>query len=377
MATSIFPSLSCRHRFQAAARLFILSSAVIVATSDSAAQLATHFGVVTLGTLNDPGSSAVLRRVNSLGEAVGGFKSGNPRQSSAAFIISLAGGLDQITDQQNTDFSAVYGINDTGEVAGAINGSTSVLPFRAVRHAGFQNLPLLNQDTSGAAYGINEHGEAVGLSSGADGVRAVWWTRKGDVTALPGLSGFNTTKAAHINKKGDIVGSAGEANKVAVLWPNKGSIISLDNLLTYTGSQAESISDSGDIVGSATAFDPNAVRLRAVLWPAGSSTPKDLGALPGGGNSRARDVDDNGVVVGTSGSSVGNRAFIWTSITGIRDLNSLSTDPSIILIDALSINKQGTILALGIKTSDLPSEDISDEEEHELPRQIVLLTPLK
>jgi len=376
MATSISLVLSCRHRLQVAACIFFLSSALVVPRANSAPKLAAQFGVVTLGTLNNPGSSAVVRRVNSLGEAVGGFKNGNRRQSSAAFIISLAGGLDEITDQQNTDFSALYGINDTGEVAGAINGPTSILPFRAIRHTNFADLPLLNQDTGGAAYGINEKGEVVGFSSGTDGVRAVWWTRKGDVTALPSLSGFTTTKAVAINKEGDIVGYAGEANKVAVLWPNKGSIISLDNLLTYTSSQAESISDSGDIVGYATAFDEKAVRLRAVLWPVGSNTPRDLGTLPGGSTSRARDVDTNGVVVGTSDSNVGNRAFIWTAETGIRDLNSLSTNPAIILIDALSINKQGTILAIGISTSDLPSGDSKDVEEHELPRQIVLLTPL-
>ena len=60
----------------------------------------------------------------------------------------------------------------------------------------------------------------------------------------------------------------------------------------------------------------------------------------------------------------------------MRDLNSLSTNPAIILVDALSINKQGAILAIGISTSDLPSGDSKDVEEHELPRQIVLLTPL-
>lgn len=376
MASSISQILPCGHKFYVVACVFLLSSALVVPKANSAVTSATRFGVVTLGTLNNPGSSAVLRRVNSLGEAVGGFKNGNPRQSSAAFIISLAGGLDEITDQQFTDFSALYSINDTGEVAGAINGPTSVLPFRAIRHTGFEDLPLLNQDTSGVAYGINEQGEAVGFSSGKGGVRAVWWTRRGDVTALPSLSGFTTTKAVDINKKGDIVGYAGEANKVAVLWPNKGGIMSLDNLLTYTSSQAESISDVGDIVGYASAFDPKAVRLRAVLWPAGSNTPRDLGALPGGSNSRARDVDANGVVVGTSDSSVGNRAFVWTASTGIRDLNSLSTNPAIILVDALSINKQGAILAVGIKTSDLPSGDLKDAEEHELPRQIVLLTPV-
>lgn len=374
MAAFISLVSSCRHRFYVAGCIFLLSS-ILGVPSANPAPLPTQFAVVTLGTLDNPGSSTVLRRVNSLGEVAGGFKHPNSHQASAAFIISLANGLDLITNEQDTDFSAANSINDTGEVAGAINGPTSLLPFRSVRHTGFQLLPLLNQDTSGAAYAINVNGEAVGFSGGTGGVHAVWWTRTGNVTALS-LSNFTTTKALAINARGDIVGYAGEANKVAVLWPNKGSIMSLDNLFTYTSSQAESISDNGDIAGYSSAFDPSAVRLRAVLWPAGSNIPMDLGALPGGSNSRARDVDNNGVVVGTSDSSGGNRAFIWTAGTGIRDLNSLSTDHSIILVDALSINKQGAILAVGIKTSDLPLDDSNGLEEHELPRQIVLLTPL-
>jgi probable HAF family extracellular repeat protein len=104
--------------------------------------------------------------------------------------------------------------------------------------------------------------------------------------------------------------------------------------------------------------------------------PQDLGALPGGSNSRARDIDSSDVVVGTSDIANGNRAFIWSSDTGIQDLNQYSSDPSIVLIDALSINKKGEILALGIYKSDFPTDD-GDSEEHELPRQIVLLTPQK
>ncbi len=333
--------------------------------------------MITLGTLDNPGSSTVVRRVNSLGEAVGGFKRGKSKQASAAFILSTAAGFDEVTDLQLTDFSALYGINDSGEVAGSINGPLTVLPFRSVRHSAFQLLPLLPRDTSGAAYGINSKGESVGISGGSNGVHAVWWTRKGAVAELPSPSGYTTTKAIDINTKGDVVGYAGEAEKIAVLWPDKGGVVSLDNLYSYTSSQADSISDNGDVVGAATAYDPTVVRMRAVMWPAGSSIPKDLGTLAGGQTSRARDIDVNGVVVGTSDSTNGNRAFIWDSADGIRDLNSLNNDPSIILVDALSISKRGTILALGIKVSDLPSDDTSGLEEHELPRQIVLLTPIK
>ncbi len=356
---------------------FLLATTSIGASSGKNATTAPTFTVSTLGTLNNPGSSTVVRRVNANGEAAGSYKNGKATQAAAAFIVSATGGFDEITNEQATDFSAAYAINDIGETAGLINGPSSVLPFRSVRHTAFQLLPLLSGDNGGAAYGINQQGESVGISTGPNGVQAVWWTRQGDLTPLPSLPGYTTTKALDINLKGDIVGYAGEADKVAVLWPAKGNIIALNNLATYTSSQAESLNDAGDVVGSATAYDPNVVRMRAVLWPAGSTVPQDLGALPGGSVSRARDIDSTGLVVGTSDSTNGNRAFFWTAQTGMLDLNTLSNDSTLILVDAVSINKQGQILAIAIKVSDLPSSDTSDLEEHELPRQIVLLTPKK
>ena len=363
--------------FYSFATPFVLTLSFFFLATAGASNFPSGYVITTLGTLDNPGSSTVVRRVNSLGEAVGGFKNNKNNQTSAAFVVSGTAGFDEITSEQPTDSSTLYGINDLGEVAGAINGPNAVLPFRAVRHTGFQLLPLIGQDTSGAAYGINDKGESAGFSGGSGGLRAVWWTRKGDATELPHLQGYTTTKALDINSKGDIVGYAGESEKVAVLWLNKGGIISLNTLYSFSSSQAESISDKGDIVGSATAFDPSVIRMRAVLWPSGSTVPRDLGALPGGVESRARDVDTNGIVVGTSASTAGNRAFIWTSADGMKDLNALANNPNIVLVDALSISKQGAILALGINKSDLPSGDASDLEEHELPRQIVLLTPIR
>ncbi len=379
--TNIFRSL-VRRRIRNTAKFAAVSILALAIFTDyangaSKASLPAQYTVTTLGVLNNPGSSAVLRRVNSAGEAVGGYQSNKAKQNSAAFIVSLANGFDDITDQQITDFSTLYGINDQGEVAGAINGPSSILPFRAVKHTGFQLLPLLDQDTSGAAYGINDKGEATGFSGGPGGSRAAWWTRQGSATALPSLPGYKTTKALDINHAGDIVGYAGEDIKVAVLWPSKGGPTQLGTLANYTSSQAESVSDKEDIVGSATAFDTNVVRMRAILWPAGSSTPQDLGVLAGGVASRARDIDTNQVVVGTSDSTIGNRAFIWTSSSGMLDLNTLNADLSIILVDAFSISKQGAILAIGISKNDLPSGSSQDVEEHELPRHVVLLTPAK
>ncbi len=367
----------CRPTLAAALLVGLLS------TPNYSLGQAAKYAPATLGIISNPASSTVVRRVNSLGEAAGGYRGDSAKQTSDAFLLTGAT-FDLITDGQLTDFSTSYDINNSGEIAGAINGPVSLLPFRSVRQAQFQLLPLLAGDTGGAAYGINDNGEAVGVSTGKSGVHAAWWTRKGQVAALPTLPDGSAAKALDINTKGDIVGYVGESATTAVLWPNKGNVIPLDNLATYTSSQADSISDKGDVVGSATAYDTNAARMRAVLWHAGSTQPQDLGVLAGGTTSRARDVDSNGLVVGTSESSQGNRAFIWSAANGMQDLNSLSTDPNLVLVDALSITKQGAILAIGISLSDNPPMHamhtmvaVEHVEERELPRHIVLLTPVK
>lgn len=362
---------------------FVLWNAAVFSPAATAAEPAAHYQPVPLGVINNAGSSTVLHRVNVHNEVVGAYRGGKAKQVLTAFLLSSSN-FDPIADMQATDSSVSYGINDSGEIAGVFNGPVSQMPFRSVRHTGFQALPLLAGDVAGAAYGINNQGESVGFSSGPNGAHAAWWTRKGTVNQLPGLPDSEVAKAVAINNKGDIVGNAGEGNLTAVLWPDKGSAIPLQTLASYTSSRAESINDKGDVVGSATAYDDVTARIRAVLWPAGRTAPQDLGVLPGGGTSRARDIDNNGIAVGTSESDEGNRAFVWSAKTGMMDLNTLSTDPTLVLVDALSVNANGAILAIGINVADAPPMHAmhtmvatSHTEERELPRHIVLLTPVK
>jgi probable HAF family extracellular repeat protein len=328
-----------------------------------------------LATLEDYGSSTVVRRVNSLDEVVGSYKVNN-QKTAASFILSTSA-IDDVTSDQPTDNSALYGINDGGEVAGAINGSSTLLPFRAIRHRGFQILTLLPGDTGGAALAMNEQGEAAGYSSGGSGVRAVWWTRKGEVQELRSLPNDNTAQALHLNKFGDVVGTSGEIVKRAVLWPTKGTPIQLETPQGFTDVEAVSISDRGEIAGFASVFVPRAVQTHAVVWGQGGQTLTDLGTLPGGLTSRARDVAENGEVVGTSSTSDGNHAFLWSAARGMLDLNTLVTDQTLILIDAVSISKKGVIAAIAVDANAIPPGQSLHVEEHELPRRIVLLIPTK
>jgi probable HAF family extracellular repeat protein len=75
---------------------------------------------------------------------------------------------------------------------------------------------------------------------------------------------------------------------------------------------------------------------------------QDLGALSGGNSSQALGINDMGAVVGTSTSSSGDRAFIWTKQTGMRDLNdSASVTSGAVFVEAHAINNRGQILVMG------------------------------
>ncbi len=125
-------------------------------------------------------------------------------------------------------------------------------------------------------------------------------------------------------------------------------------------SEALSISESGDVVGSSG----DAQQRRAVLWAQGGAI-RDLGTLAGGASSRALGISD-GQVVGTSETSEGEHAFLWTEAGGMQDLNSLLTSRSgFILTQAVSINSQGIILAVGQ----------NDDSDHEKPLRIFMLVP--
>ena len=91
--------------------------------------------------------------------------------------------------------------------------------------------------------------------------------------------------------------------------------------------------------------------MRAFLWTKGAGM-QNLGVLPGGTSSQAFAINDSQEVVGSSTSSAGNRAFVWTRQTGIVDLNHASSMTlGIAFVEAHSINSKGEILAMG-KVSD-------------------------
>jgi probable HAF family extracellular repeat protein len=331
---------------------------------------AARYRAAEYARLVDPGTISVVRDINNRDEVAAGFRASDRRKLSQAFILLPSGRL-EIGAAVGTDNAVAYGLNDGGEVVGAFNTATALRPFRSTRQSNFRQLPLLPQDTGGAAYAINNNGEAVGYSSGSNGQRAVSWTRDGAVQALPGPADA-TSRASDINLRGDVVGVVEGTSLRGALWPRKESLVTLAPLFGFDGSEAAAINERGDVVGFAVGTDGDPDRSRAVLWRAGSSDPINLGTLPGGNFSRAYGISARGEVVGTSTSTHGDRAFIWTEPGGMVDLNRLVSLPDLTLVNALSINRNGVILAIAQEPHDEAGEH---DHHHQGPRRIVVLRP--
>ena len=339
-----------------------------------AAYVATELAVLTEAT------TRVVRKVNGSTEVVGGARLSSGRHQGFLLdgrVVPVGSTFGREVPQNNSpfqtralalpidpgsDYSTAFDINDFGDIAGYANTPTGLRAFKSHRNTDYIELGPLPGDTSSAAFGISQNGTVVGYSSGPSGTRAVTWNPGGIVRPLPALSGANGSRASGINNPGDVVGvSETPSGPRATLWDRRGTVRDLGTLPGHGVSEALSINESGDVVGSSG----NLQQRRAVLWTQGGAI-RNLGTLPGGASSRALGIS-RGEVVGTSETSEGERAFLWTE-AGMQDLNSLLISRSgFILTQAVSINSQGIILAIGQNDDSL--------QTHEEPLRVFMLVP--
>jgi len=232
-----------------------------------------------------------------------------------------------------------------------------------------------------AAFGVNERRQAVGQAEtsvannedfcgfnfyGFPSLTAclpfLW--QNGVMRKLPTLGGANGF-ANSINNRGEVAGLAETTLKnptpgcpvlqfKPVIWKN-GVIQELE---TYPGDAdgvAAFINDQGQVVGasgSCASFNPNSglylVENHALLWENGTVT--DLGNLGGTGGiagNHACAINNRGQVVGHSElvDDTTFHGFLWTREKGIRDLGTLPGDYASL---ALGINDRGVVVGASL-----------------------------
>jgi len=203
-----------------------------------------------------------------------------------------------------------------------------------------------------SAYGINESGQVVGTSyNSATGVNeAVTWGN-GSVTSL----GFEGVARA-VNNSGTVVGETGGAllgnpNGRAFSWSSSGGFVDLGDL-GGAHSGAYDINDSGVITGTSLTPDvPTGGEIvhgtRAFRYTGGVMT--DLGNLAQNGYSRGHGINENGAIVGRASlvTFVDSEKHLATW-DAANNMTSLPNAGSSIYSTGQQINNSGMIVGNGI-----------------------------
>jgi probable HAF family extracellular repeat protein len=206
---------------------------------------------------------------------------------------------------------------------------------------------------------------AYGLPPSATACLPFVW-QNGMMSPLPTLSGVNAV-ANFINNRGDVAGLAENGKQEPdcpvgqfkpVVWRG-GAIQELPTVAGDSDGGAYGINDNGQVVGasgSCAPFNGNAqnylLESHAVLWENG--TPTDLGSFGGTGGfagNHACALNNSGQVVGHSDvtGDTTTLAFLWTRATKMQPLTPLLGDDASL---AININDGGQVVGASFNTSD-------------------------
>ena len=291
--------------------------------------------------------AAEPRAINAAG-TVGGDVRGQ------AFVWSRTGGIRLLDGLAGRNGDAVLGLSDRQTAVGFSGGGdfTTGQPVVWTLHEDgtvtVERLPW-DEGPTGFAHGVSRGGDRIVGQVFAQpeptrfSPRAAVWTRDSNghwqIELLP-LPPEAYGAAFRANDSGLVLGlieapgPQGFTTSLTV-WQQSAertwtvSTIATGALGTVS---AGGINAGGDVVG--------AQGDRAMLWTRsiGGWTARDLGDLGGTDFSFAADVTDAGAVVGASFDSQGRqRAFVWTSAEGMRDLGSLSLNASARVMNAAGL----------------------------------------
>jgi probable HAF family extracellular repeat protein len=313
-----------------------------------------------LGTLGGPSSLGLA--INAAGNVTGAsFLTADPHSGGLHAFRYVLGKMVDVGALQPANLSEGHGINGGGLVA----GSSYVEGFVPHAFLATATLSLIDLGTLGGEYSdawdINDKGRVTGdASTKSEDVHAFVWTSSGGMRDI-GTLGGSFSQGRSINASGQVAGESriGSGDTVRAFRYTEGAgMINLGALPGGSNSHAYGINDDGQVVGESDIRPVFKSRTQlesisfegphAFLWASGAGM-KDLGDL-GGGASQAFAISNNAMVVGTSTLVNGtDRAFLWTQVRGMIDLNTLlPPDSGWVLIAAWGVNDKGQIAGVGL-----------------------------
>jgi probable HAF family extracellular repeat protein len=255
------------------------------------------------------------------------------------------GGVLQAVGGKN---SSANGINDSGQIVGsfAVNGyahpflasnSTVKDLYRSIVGSGQTSW---SPDLA-IAHAINNSGQIAGETLTGYGDQTAWVYGN---SSIHSMTGADNSAALAINNKGMTAGFSGSVSyghgfRAAGSVPQDLGVIGG----IFGSSTGYALNDAGLVAGVSDRMDAdyNNLPRHAFLYVGG--VMRDLGALPGPGDSAAHGLNNQGIVVGSSGG----HPFVFRN-GKMTDVNSLVTlKPGMMLNDAVAINDRGQIAVNG------------------------------
>ncbi|MFO0811489.1 MAG: PEP-CTERM sorting domain-containing protein [Gemmataceae bacterium] len=270
-------------------------------------------GLIDLGSLGTSSvSTSLASQINSSGQVVGdsslpsGVVGGAYRYTSGVGMVGLG-------TLPGHNYSKAMGINDAGQVVGesGIGGMGPAVAFRYTDGVGMVSLGMPPGAVSSQGQAINNVGQVVVNAAVPLGtVRTFRYTDALGFLTLGTLGGQNTVGFA-INDAGQIVGysetAAGETH--AFRYSDGFGIVDLGTVAGTSGSLARGMNNQGDVVGQSGT--------RAFLFRDGLGMA-DLNGLidPTSGwfLQVATDINENGQIAGFGTLGGITRAFVLTPV---------------------------------------------------------------
>lgn len=358
---------------------------------------AAAYTLTDLGTLGGAASSA--QDINNRGEIVGWSNLADGKRRA---FLYRDGVMTDLGTHVGGSFSEATAINDHGQVAGFsginaygpqfqefMNGFLWNTGTMEVLHPLYCYCSFNSRYGTSAVYGINNSGRVAGWTGTLKGET----TSRGDHAALwesgtvrsigapprPGVQEWEYSRAFDINDAGQVVGDFtpngfydGIHERRAFLWRNDARQ-ELGRLRGHVSSTALAINANGAVAGWSGSVD--AAVARAFLWRHG--TMQDLGTLPGAANSQALGINAQTQIVGWSGAAIAidglyrapgsseitdpaaARAFLWQhgrmfDLNGLTILDAAGAPASDwVLAQAAAINDAGQIVGTGFRNGEM------------------------
>jgi probable HAF family extracellular repeat protein len=338
----------------------LLLFSMLVYANDGTSGAASFTGIGSLDGVGG-GFRSIAYDVSADGSVVVGEAASNSGRAAFRWTsIDGMAGLGYLPG--GNSFSRANAVSADGSViVGDARSSSRFEAFRWNSMDGMVGLGhLFVGNTASLARAVSSDGSIiVGQGLTGQGGGAFRWTHVDGISGIGDPSGENFLSTARdVSADGSVV--VGTSGNEAFHWTDAGGWTGLGELPGgLFNSHAFAVSADGSTVVGADQI--SGLSFEGFRWTS-TEGMVGLGDLPGGAfNSAPRDVSGNGnIVVGHSETALGQRAFIWDDVRGMRELkdvlvNDYGLGPSLIgwdLIHANGISEDGkTIVGSGINPS--------------------------